>query len=253
MNAKIIFIAFLLLLPHIKAQAKDLIVSVGQYAPFHVAKYDSIDVPDDEVKGIFIDVIKLFAKQHSEYNLHFQAYPSLRAIRMIGTGETIDIGIDSPLFVKEGALVFYDFSEALVRTKDVVVTNKDSKLTYTSPKNLYNKTIAVLKGYKYGEFDALEKAGKIRYQALETHQRALRFLQRGSADAYFGNTHVTPYYINKIGMKKSDFILSQKALLEFDLAFLVRKNSAILPKLNKFIRKIKKDGTLNKILAKYIE
>mgnify|MGYP001557287270 CR=1 FL=1 len=253
MNTKTIFITFLLILPHVKAQSKDLIVSIGSYAPFHIAEYDYIDVPENEAKGIFIDVIKQFAKQHPEYSLHFRAYPVLRSIRMTGTGETIDIAVESPLFVKEGTLNHYDFSEAVVRTKDVVITNSKSQLTYKSPKDLYNKTIAVIKGYKYGEFDTLEKAGKIRYQALETHQRALRFLQRGSADAYLGNIHVTPYYIKKNGMNRSEFIFSKKAMLEFDLAFLVKKDLNVLSKLDEFIRKIKKNGALNKIITKYIE
>ncbi len=238
---------FLALMLSYSLNARELVYSTSGYAPFSIVNKQNNQV----IAGVYFDILNLFVKEYPEYSIKYESYPSKRAIQMMMKGVKIDMTLESPLFVKEGTNIFYDFSEIVTTTKDIVITKKGSDLVYTKPEDLYGKTIAVIRGYSYGIFDALKKEGKIKYEVLNQHQQALKFLQLGRADALFGNIHVHPYHIKELGLELSDFNFSEKTLFEFDLAFQVRKDIGVLPKLNKFIRKIKSDGTLDKIIDKY--
>ena len=229
--------------------ARELVFASSGYSPFLIQDKGNTRVEG----GIYRDILSLFTEAYPEYSILYEVYPPKRANIMMARGEGVDLILQSSLFVQEGTQLYYEFSEIVTTTKDIVITKAGSDIDYKNSEDLIGKTVAVRRGYKYGIFDQYEKEGKLRYEVLNEHDHAIKFLSFGRADALLGNIHVHPYYIKKMGLKLSDFSFSEKALFEFDLAFQVRKGIGVLPKLNKFIRKIKNDGTLDKIIDKYIK
>lgn len=238
---------FLALMLSYSLNARELVFAPDHYPPYIIVE------KSNKAKGIYPDVLDMFVKEYPEYSISYQFFPRKRAVFMMRQGNVVDMALEATIFVKEGTEIFYDLSEIVAHTKDVVITRADSNFVYKQPEDLWGKIVAVKRGYLYGVFDQYQKEGKLRYEVLNEHTQAIKFLSLGRADALFGNIHVHPYHIKELGLELSDFNFSEKALFEFDLAFQVRKGIGVLPKLNKFIRKIKSDGTLDKIIDKYIK
>ncbi len=247
----IMIIAGLYFLIGMQAKGEESIANINSYPPFAILENER-DL-HTKSSGVSIDMLDLFQEKYPTYNIVYKNYSVARGRHMEETGgEGLDITLGSPLFVSQAALKYFEFTAPFVQTKDKVITRKESPLIYKKPQDLYGKTVGVLLGYGYGEFDTLFEERTIRAERVTTHIQNIKKLNSGRIDAYFGNTHVSPYFMKQMGLNPDDYRYSEATLFEFDYGPFVTKRKPELRKdLTQFIEEIKKTGELEKIIATY--
>lgn len=248
---RIIIIAGLYSLMGMQASGENCIANITSYPPFAILENEQELYT--ESSGIVIDVLDLFQKEYPTYKIEYINYPVARGRRMeeIGT-KGFDIAMGSPLFKNKTIFKHFEFTSSIVRTKDIIITKKESTLIYKTPKDLYGTTVGVLFGYGYAEFDSLFDAGKIKAEYVSTHIQNIKKLNLGRIDAYWGNSHVSPYFIKQMGLNPNDYRYSETTLFEFDYGpFVTKRKPKLHEDLTQFLEKIKRTGNLEAIIAKY--
>jgi ABC-type amino acid transport substrate-binding protein len=204
--------------------------------------------------GIVVDLLDAFEEANPEFSRSYNAMSRARTNLHIKRGEFSDLMFFSPLFASEDTKKKYRFTEELFVSQDIVVTQRDSGLDYKEHTDLYGKDVAVLRGYSYGEFDLLFKKGLVTPIEVDRHTQAVGMLSKGRVDAYFGNIHVTPFYMKQVGLAKNEFNFSDAAMFEVEYAFMIHnKKSKLYNALNQFIAEQKSNGKLQRIIDSYIQ
>jgi len=221
------------------------------YAPFFVVQRNGENV---EYSGLINDLLDVFEARNPEYRRNPILLTRKRANKRMANGEVFDVMFNSPLFVSDEILDHYTFTQTLLTSSDVVITRKDQNFEYREPKDLFNKTVATIRGYGYGDFDRLLEAGTIQGLRVDQHPQAIGMLARKRVEAYFGNIYVSPYYIKEMGLEISDFTFSEVSMYEFDFAFAVNNNKPKLyKKLNEFVGDVVASGVLDDLIKRYSE
>lgn len=203
--------------------------------------------------GIVIDLLDVFEQKNPEFRRKYNQMSRARANSQIERGEFPDLMFMSKDFVSPEQQKEFLFTHPLFTSQDIVVTRKDNALEYVRPESLYGKTVAILRGYSYWEFDNLFEKGVVTSVPVDRHTQAIGMLERNRVDAYFGNIHVTPHYLNQVGAKKDLFSFSDNALSEVTYSFMIHSEKVNLyTALNTFIKKVVDDGTLQKIVDRYL-
>ena len=127
------------------------------YAPFIILD-KSGDNPG--YSGIAYDILSLFEKRYPEYKRTHVLLTRKRANTLMAKGTVVDLMFNSPLFVAPEILEYYEFSNTLLTTQDVVVSRRDKRFNYTGPSDLYGMSVGAIRGYSYGAFDRLFSQGK---------------------------------------------------------------------------------------------
>lgn len=210
----------------------------------------------DEVRysGIVVDLLDLFEKENPKFQRKYNSMSRTRANLQIERGKFSDLMFFSEDFVEPSTLESYQFTNILFKSKDVVITRKNNSFNYKNPEDLHGMSVAILRGYTYWEFDELFNKGYVSPFAVDRHVQAIGMLAKDRVDAYFGNVHVTPFYLKQIGLSSDEFNFSQLALSEVSYAFMVhREKQNLFNALNKFIEKAISNGSLQRIVDQYIQ
>lgn len=232
---------------------ESLIMNGTNYAPYIINPSTTFECDESKMGGILFDLLVQFQKQNFQYSIIYRNYPRRRVNEMLKRGEEIDLFFNSPLFTDEETKKYYNFSAVIFHTRDVVVSRKKDNFIYKSPKDLYGKRVATIRGFGYGAFDPLLKNGIIKDDRSPGNENLIQKLKYGRIDVFFGNIHVTPYYMKKMGMDMDEFRFSKKSLLEFNLLLVIRKDKKSFYKdFNKFVVKSRKNGLINRLEKKYI-
>ena len=235
------------------ASATRYSVHVGPngYEPYSIVERNGGEV---SYSGIMFDLLDGFEKANPEFERTHSLLTRKRANLKMANGEAVDLMFNSPLFVSDEIKNHYEFTDPLVTTKDVVITHKNSDLAYQSVADLFGKTVGAIRGYSYGKFDDLIRGGLINVVRVDHHTQAIGMLEKGRIDAYFGNIFVTPHYIKSLDLQVGDFVFSGKAMYEFEFSFAVnRKKPELYSKLNAYIADAKANGSLDRMIRKYLE
>ncbi len=183
-------------------RAEESTAAITPYPPFVILE------EKQTFSGVVVDVLDLFQEKYPAHKIVYKNYPVKRTRRMEKRGDKeLDITMSSPLFASQEMLKHFEYTAAIVRTKDKVITRKKSSFIYKKPQDLYGKTVGIISGYSYGMFDELFKGGKIRTQAVKTHIQNIKKLNKGRIDAYFGNIHVSPLLYEAIGISSKRIYL----------------------------------------------
>lgn len=235
------------------AYAEEYLVHTGPngYPPFMFVHEHA---GSTSYSGIVVDLLDAFEAANPEFNRSYNAMSRTRTNLHIKRGEFSDLMFFSPLFASEDTKKKYLFTEDLFVSKDIVVTRRNSGFKYKEHADLYGKNVAILRGYSYGEFDLMFKKGLVTPVAVDRHTQAVGMLSKGRVDAYFGNIHVTPFYMKQVGLPLSDFHFSDVAMFEIEYAFMIHSDKRKLYNaLNRFIAEHKSNGSLQRIIDKYIQ
>lgn len=204
--------------------------------------------------GIVVDLLDAFEAANPQFRRSYNSMSRTRTNLHIKRGEFSDLMFFSPLFASEDTKKKYLFTENLFVSKDIVVTRREDNLEYKQHSDLYGKNVAILRGYSYGKFDLLFKKGLIYPVAVDRHTQAVGMLSKGRVDAYFGNIHVTPFYMKQVGLSRDDFYFSDVAMYEIEYAFMIHNEKSVLYNaLNQFIAELKSNGSLQRIIDNYIQ
>lgn len=190
-----------------------------------------------------------------------ERYPWIRAIRLAETENRLIFGFSiTPERAKQ-----FRFSEPLYYNNIWLVTRSDNTFPYKTIQDLKGKSIGVLRGSNYGgEFDQ-QKNKLFRVEDdIDAYPARLRKLLMRRMDAMLfasaeSHASVVEAQVNKIMIDDANggavnphlFSVLPVPVLRDGVRFAINKNdnSDIISRLNSAIEKIRKSGTLNKIVA----
>lgn len=140
-----------------------------------------------------------------------------------------------------------DFSETYYNAKQVMIVKEDSDIAKAS--DMADKKIVVIQGYT-GE-TCVKKLG-FSYQSFKKGTEAIMELVNGKCDVVVIDSATADKYVkdNK-GLK---IVEDNKEFENEEYAIAVKKgNKELLDQINKTIKKMKEDGKINELAAKYAD
>ncbi|MFC7440010.1 basic amino acid ABC transporter substrate-binding protein [Laceyella putida] len=222
------------------------IVKVGTdaaYPPFES------QTGDQKLVGFDMEVMEAIAKaggfkvqiQHTGWDPLFEGINS----------QKVDAGI-SAITITEDRKEQYDFSDPYFDAKQQILLPSDSQVK--TLKELQGKKIGV-QSATTGEFVVHEAFGKT-YPHLKGYDdtpTAIEDLKLGRLDAVVADKGIVLEYIKRLGPDKFKAVEDPSFPPE-QYGIIVKKgNKALLDKINAGLKKIKEDGTYDKLYKKYFQ
>lgn len=140
-----------------------------------------------------------------------------------------------------------NFSDTYATSVQKILVKKDS--SYKNPDDLAGKKIASQLGTT-GEAVAKEKYGEDEVQSFNKNADAVVALSSGKVDCVVLDEQT----VNKFAEANNNLKVLDEALAKDEYAIaLDKKNDKLLEQVNKAIKELKEDGSLDKIIDKYME
>ena len=228
-----------------KSQDK-LVVATSPYPPFII-----YNEKDKSLSGVDIEIIKEIYKRNN-IAVDFKITTWNTSLKMIEEGLSDILPTISYNSKREN---FLDFTEPYRDTsKYIFLTRKDSNVIINNFNDLYKYNIGVIKNYNYSEkFSGDNKVNKIDNANEDT---MFNKLIKGQLDSIIINAFSGKYYI-KVN-KLENLLIEQKLCFEekdSDTRLGFSKKNSLIIHVKQFedgYNQLKNDGTLDKILRKYI-
>ena len=227
-----------------KGQAKKYVIACdAKYAPF------SMEV-DGKYKGIDVELLDAIAKAEGiDYELKPMDFSGI--IPGLVSGQ-ID-GAIAGMNITDERKKTVDFSDGYIQSGLAVIVNKDDT-AIKSLDDLKGKTAAVKKGTTGAKF---AEENKDKYELNITYYddspSMMLAVANGNADFLMEDYPVINYQI-KIGEQSKLKIALDSVIDPPSYGFAVKKgeNPELIKKFNEGLKKIKADGTYDKIIGEYI-
>ncbi len=211
----------------------------GVYSPFSYH-----DAATDELVGYDVDVAKAVADKLG-VKVEFVETP-WDSIFAALEANRFDI-VANEVTINDERKAKYDLSEPYSVGEGVIVTRADDNSV---------KTLADLKGKVAAEnatsnwSEIARKAGA-RVEAVEGFTQAIKLLNQGRVDVVVNDSIAVYAYLAETG--DTTVKIAGNVGEKSEQGFAARKNSGLLPDLNKALDELKADGTLAKISEKYLK
>jgi methyl-accepting chemotaxis protein len=223
-----------------------LVVATSPYPPFII-----YNEKDKSLSGVDIEIIKEIYKR-SNIEVEFNITTWNTSLKMVEEGLSDILPTISYDSQKEN---FLDFTESYRDTsKNVFLSRKDSKVIINNFSDLYSYKIGVIKGYNYSDkFNNDKKINKIENANEDT---MFDKLVKGQVDAILINDFSGKYFskTNDLG----NILMEQKTCFEEKdndtiLGFSKVNNLSVnIKQFEDGYKQLKEDGTIDKILKKYL-
>ncbi len=235
----------LFLLSSIMVQAKqELRVGVGNFPPFFI---------EAENKGLFLDITREIFKELPEYEVKFIFMSNHRLLHEINNGKIIDVACN----IFSGSKVNGYLSEAIFRYTDVAVSKKEKAFEIDDVVDLQKFSIAAYQGAKDLLGDKYKKMALANVNYSEhSHPKDTTYLMAaGQKDIRIGDIHIfwhdlkNKRYQGESLMNKDDFSIHR--LWPDVYSHMAFKDVGLRDAVNKVIKQLNKNGTIEKIYADY--
>jgi len=219
-------------------------IGVGNFPPFFIEKGNS---------GIFIEVIDEIFKQLPEYKVEYLFMSNHRVLHEINNGESIDVACN--IFI--GSQVNAYLSEPLFRYRDVAVSIKSAQLKVNNISDLQGKSIAAYQGATEllgREFKKMAKENP-EYSEHAHPKDTTHLILSGNKDIRIGDINIFLYDLNNkhydkdIGVDQSNYTVHY--LWPYIYSHMAFKEQSLRDAVNKIIRELKLNGSMEKIYSKY--
>lgn len=206
-----------------------------------------VNTETNQMDGILVDVVKaiepdLGVKADFEAVQFSALVPSL-------TSNKIDM-IASAMFITEDRAKVVDFSDPIYGYGEGVFVPVTDETAYKSYEDLKGKTVGVQVGTTF--VDLFKKSGLFKdvkiYKGIPD---IIADVNAGRIDAGFGDGPMAAYYIAQGRFPKVKMVETYEASAGGEFGLALRKGDERMPKINEAIKRIKSDGTFEKILEKY--
>ncbi len=161
--------------------------------------------------------------------------------------------IDSPLWndpVKAESMIF---SNEVMSLQEHIYFLKERYIEVATPEDLHGKTVNILRGYYYPVFEDAFKKDIVKKHEIDCEPSLIKTLILKRCIAIFMDSVAFQYNISQSGYDKEMFKRGLQ-LSDTKLGIKIRREKAhILPRFNKAIAEMKRDGTINRIIKKYTE
>ena len=219
-----------------KGQDKLVMATNAEFPPYEY--YDG-----DDIVGIDVDFAQAIAdKLGMELSVEDMAFDSI--IPAVQSGKA-DFGA-AGMTVTEERKSQVDFSDSYYTGRQVIIVREDNT-DITGPDDLSGKKIGVQLGTT-GDIYASDDYGDDNVERYNKGVEAVQALQQGKIDAVIIDDQPAQTFVKENeGLKILD-----TEYVEEDYALCFKKGNDLVDKVNDAIAELKKDGTFDKIVEKYI-
>ncbi|MGH6763638.1 MAG: ABC transporter substrate-binding protein [Phyllobacterium sp.] len=206
-----------------------------------------VNTETNQMDGVLIDVVKAIQNDIS-IKPEFEAVQFSALVPSL-TSSKIDM-IASAMFITEERAKVVDFSDPVYGYGEGVFVPVSDETAYTKYEDLKGKTVGVQVGTTF--VDLFQKSGLFKevkiYKGIPD---IIADVNAGRIDAGFGDGPMAAYYLAQGRFPKVKMVDSYKSSAGGEFGIALRKGDERMAKINEAIARIKSDGTLKEILAKY--
>ena len=239
----ILLISLLVLSTHSIAQ-KLVRIGVGNFPPFFIEKGN---------KGIFIDVVDKIFKQLPEYKVEYLFMSNHRILHEINYGKLIDVACN----IFPNSQVNAYLSEPVFRFRDVAISIKSEQLKVNKISDLQRKSIAAYQGATEllgSEFKKMAEANT-EYSEHAHPKDTTLLMVSGKKDIRIGDINIfkydlnNKYYNENTSVDHTNFTIHY--LWPYVYSHMAFKDQSLKDAVNKVIKELKLNGSIEKIYSKY--
>ena len=218
-----------------------VMLHTGSFPPYFFEEGDSRT-------GTIRDVFAAITQETGD-SVEYIRVPFKRALRMFETGK-IDIEpMTNPAWRKSSS-VQGSYSIPFSVSEEVILFRQGQYITVHSPEDLLGKTVGVIKGYYYPLYEPYFADGRIKANRLNSENKLIQLLLAKRLDQAFINKDFALYQIKTQHYTDQLVIGKSTSVVEQMIRFHPKKRSA-LPRFNKAIKKLLKDGSIERIYDRY--
>src|SRR6201997_1640283 len=207
-----------------------------------------LDTKTNSIQGIMVDLVTEVGK---DAGLNVQIEPmQFSALIPSLTSNKIDI-IAAAMFITAPRKEVVDFSDPIYTYGEGLVVLKGDAKAYASQEDLKGETVGAQVGTAF--VDALKKSGLFAdVKAYDTIPDILRDVNTGRLKAGFADYPILAYNLKQGAFPDARIVESYVPTVIGSVGIGVRKGDAeLLGKINTSLAKLKANGTVEKILAKW--
>ncbi len=207
-----------------------------------------LDTKSNQIQGVMVDLITEIGK---EAGFAVQVEPmQFSALIASLTSNKIDI-ISAAMFITTARKEVIDFSDPIYTYGEGLLVSRSDTKQYNSQEDLKGEVVGAQVGTAF--VDALKKSGLFAdVKAYDTIPDILRDVNTGRLKAGFADYPILAYNLKQGSFPEARIVESYKPTVIGSVGIGVRKGDAqLLGKINSSLAKLKANGTLEKILAKW--
>ncbi len=242
---KLSLILFLILgfsLPSYAVESIKMNVTATGFPPF------LFNEKQREGQGLLVDVMRYIARRHG-YTVKTIGLPKKRAEIQLISGE-----IDAQPTAKEWVRRpdNYIFTDVIVHVEDALYSLKSAPIKFAAVEDLFGKILSVHYAYLYPMLDQYLSSGEIVTRTENSELLLLKATLFELSDAAVINDRVAKWLIKRNPLLQGQFKVAEKRVGSFEYRIMFNKKWHDYVKLfNLELAKMKKNGELQKILARY--
>lgn len=219
-----------------KSSGKLTVATNAEFEPFEY-------MDNNKIVGIDVDIVNQIAKDMGKTpDIQNMSFDSVLAAASSGKVNMAVAGITKTADREKSM----DFSEAYYDAKNVIIV-KSTNTAITGKDSLKGKKIAVEKGTT-GDDLATTATGDANVSRFDSTTDAITDLKNGKVDAVI----LDSFPANKFVKQNSDLKITGEGFSSEQYCIAVKKgNSKLLSQVNATIKKMKADGSLDKIIKNY--
>jgi polar amino acid transport system substrate-binding protein len=216
-------------------------VVTSNYAPYHFI------TKDGKPAGIHYDIISMIAAK-SGHTVNINIVPRKRMEIMVssGTSDVFPNSLDWTVDIKK-----FVYTDPISQVQDVVFSNTKKIVEFNSPKDLFGKSLIAIHGYHYPKLKEHFKSGKIIRLDTADESSAFSMLEANRGEGAIIVKLVGKWHI-KNNKYINNYVPSKMNITNTEFRFIFNKKwAAFVPVFNAELKKLKANGSLKKIFAKY--
>lgn len=198
--------------------------------------------------GTIRDIFTAITQETGD-SVEYVRVPFKRALRQFENGD-IDIEpMSNPAWRKDSTVPGV-YSLPFTTAESVVLFRQGKQVVVHSPEDLLGKTIGIIQGYSYPEYDAYFIDKRIKSNPLNNENKLIQLLLAEHLNQVLISKDFALYQIKHQQLEEQLVIGDTYSRLDMMIRFHPAKQSAI-PRFNKAIKKLLKNGTIDEIYDRY--
>ncbi|MFO1329519.1 MAG: ABC transporter substrate-binding protein [Rubrivivax sp.] len=228
------------------ASAQDKVYKVGS-TPTGVP-FTFLDTKTNSIQGIMVDLIQAIAAD-AGFKVEVEGMPFATLIPSL-TGNKIDI-IAAAMYITPVRKEVIDFSDPIYTYGEGLIVSKKDGKEYVKLEDMKGFTVGAQKGTAYVE--PLQKSGLFpEVKIYDNIPAILADVNAGRIQAGFADKPIAAYNLQQGLFPETRLVKGYVSTLVGSVGIGVRKSDAeLLKRINASLDKLKKNGTVDKILAKW--
>ena len=207
-----------------------------------------LDARTNTIQGAMVDLLDAVAND-AGFKVGIQSTPFSALIPAL-TGNRIDI-IAAPMLITAPRREVIDFSDPVFSYPEGLVVNINDKTAYRSLAELKGQVVGAQAGTIYVEF-LKKNVDPAKVKIYASLAELLREVSLGHIKAGVGDARIVRYQLAHDAGLWARLVPTYEAKLTGSVGIAVRKSDTeLLAKINASLAKLRADGTIDKILAKW--